>query len=67
MKGSLKRSMGKPLREKISAHIFSLKGFPIVPMSIHRDACNAGLLNDLTECKIIFFFESSKGLSDPEP
>jgi hypothetical protein len=43
---SFKRCLGRPFREKISTHIFSLKGFPIVPMRIHRDACIAGLSND---------------------
>ena len=62
---SFKRCLGRPLREKISMHIFSLKGFPIVPMNIHRDTCIAEPLNDIFRFETESFFEGSESSSDP--
>jgi len=59
MKGSLKRSMGKPFMDKNTRAYFELKGFPIVPMKIHRDTCSAGLLKDPIRCAKKSFFEAS--------
>jgi len=47
--------------------ILTLKGFPVVPMRIHWDACNAGLLNDPARFAVTSFSEVSEGSSDPEP
>jgi len=58
---------GKAIKGKISMHIFSLKGFPIVSMNIHRDTCIAEPLNDLSRFETESFFEGSEGFHDPEP
>jgi len=39
----------------------SLKGFPVVPMGIQRDACSAGLLNDPTRSATKSFSEIPAG------
>ena len=38
--------------------ILALKGFPVVPMWLHRDACDAGLLDDPIRSGIPFFSET---------
>jgi len=47
--------------------ILTLKVFPVVPMRIHCDACNAGLLNDPIRFVAAYFSVSFVSSSDPEP
>jgi hypothetical protein len=46
MKGSLKRSVGKPLKGKNKLAYFGPERLPGRPDGVQRDACTAGLLSN---------------------